>query len=313
MSRRRLILPVAVLALLATGAAVHTPDLNRAELEARYLAAPSDLRLVDGVRLHVRDEGPRDAPAIVLVHGLGASLHTWEPWARTLSATHRVVRFDVPGHGFTGPDPSNDYSDARSRRLLAALLDSLALGPVTLVGHSMGGRLAWSFAAEEPARVARLVLIAPDGFASPGFEYDRPADVPAVLGVMRWVLPRPLLRANLAPAYADPSRLADSVAQRYHDLMRTPGNRDALLARLRQTVLTDPSARLARIAAPTLVLWGEDDGMIPVRNADDYARLIPQVTVVRLPRLGHVPFEEAPAEALGPVQQFLASHTLRTP
>jgi pimeloyl-ACP methyl ester carboxylesterase len=308
MSRRRPILPIALLALFATGAAVYTPDRSRAELEARYLAASSDLRLVDGVRLHVRDEGPRDAPAIVLVHGLGASLHTWDPWVAALSATFRVVRFDVPGHGLTGPDPSGDYSDERSHRLLAALLDSLALDHVTLVGHSMGGRLAWSFAAEQPERVAQLVLIAPDGFASPGFDYDRPADVPAVLGVMRWVLPRPLLRANLAPAYADPSRLADSVARRNHDLMRTPGNRDALLTRLRQTVLTEPTARLARIAAPTLVLWGEDDAMIPVRNADDYARLVPNVTVVRLPGLGHMPFEEAPTDALAPVRAFLDAH-----
>lgn len=292
---------------MACGAALYTPDRDRAALEAQYLARPTDLRMVDGVRLHVRDEGPRDTEAIVLIHGLGASLHTWEPWAGALSATHRVVRFDVPGHGLTGPDPANDYSDARSLRLLHALLDSLQLDRVMLVGHSLGGRLAWSYAADHPERIARLVLIAPDGFASPGFEYDRPADVPAVLGVMRWVLPAPLLRANLAPAYRDPARLTDSVAGRYHDLMLVPGNREALLSRLRQTVLTDPSSRLLRITAPTLLLWGEDDAMIPVQNAEDYRRLMPNAAVVRLPGLGHVPFEEAPAEALVPVRAFLAA------
>ncbi len=290
---------------MACGAVLYTPDRDRAVLEAQYLARPSDLRLIDGVRLHVRDEGPRDAEAIVLIHGLGASLHTWEPWVRDLSTTHRVVRFDVPGHGLTGPDPANDYSDARSLRLLHALLDSLQLDRVLLTGHSLGGRLAWSYAAEHPERVARLVLIAPDGFASPGFEYDKPAEVPSVLGVMRWVLPAPLLRANLTPAYSDPARLTDSVAGRYHDLMLVPGNRDALLSRLRQTVLTDPAPRLSRITAPTLLLWGEDDAMIPVQNAEDYLRLIPNANVVRLPGLGHVPFEEAPAEALVPVRAFL--------
>jgi pimeloyl-ACP methyl ester carboxylesterase len=304
-SRRRLLLSITALALVACGAALYTPDRDRAVLEARYLVRPTDLRSIDGVRLHVRDEGPRDAEAIVLIHGLGASLHTWEPWARDLSTTHRVVRFDVPGHGLTGPDPADNYSDARSLRLLHALLDSLRLDQVTLVGHSMGGRLAWSYAAEHPERIARLVLIAPDGFASPGFEYDTPADVPAVLGVMRWVLPAPLLRANLTPAYSDPARLTDSVAGRYHDLMLVPGNRDALLSRLRQTVLTDPAPRLSRIAAPTLLLWGEDDAMIPVQNAEDYRRLMPDASVVRLPGLGHVPFEEAPAEALVPVRAFL--------
>lgn len=304
-STRRLLLAVAVLALIALSAALYTPDRDRAALEARYLAVPTDLRIVDGVRLHVRDEGPREADAIVLIHGLGASLHTWEPWARALTRTHRVVRFDVPGHGLTGPDPADDYSDARSLRLLHALLDSLQLEQVVLAGHSLGGRLAWSFAAAHPERIARLVLLAPDGFASPGFEYDQPAEVPAVLGVMRWVLPAPLLRANLTPAYSDPARLTDSVAGRYHDLMLVPGNREALLSRLRQTVLTDPAPRLARITAPTLLLWGEDDAMIPVQNAEDYLRLMPNATVVRLPGLGHVPFEEAPAEALVPVRAFL--------
>lgn len=302
--RRRLLL-IAVLALAACGAALYTPDRERAALEARYLASPADLRLVDGVRLHVRDEGPRDAEPVVLLHGLGASLHTWDPWAEQLARDRRVIRLDLPGHGLTGPSPDGDYADARAHRLLAALLESLGLDRVTLVGHSMGGRLAWSFAAERPERVTRLVLIAPDGFASPGFEYDRPAEVPAVLGLMRWVLPAPLLRANLAPAYADPSRITEETFRRYQELLLAPGNREAMLARLRQTVLTDPSPRLARITAPTLVLWGEADGMIPVRNADDYARLIPHATVVRLPGLGHVPFEEAPAVALAPVRAFL--------
>lgn len=305
MRRRSRVLLILLALVGASGAALYTPDRERAALEARYLASPTDLRVIDGVRLHVRDEGPRGADAVVLLHGLGSSLHTWDAWTRDLATTRRVVRLDLPGHGLTGPAPDGDYADARAHRLLVALLDSLRLDRVTLVGHSMGGRLAWSFAAERPERVARLVLIAPDGFASPGFEYDRPAEVPAVLGLMRWVLPAPLLRANLTPAYADPSRITEATFRRYQDLLLAPGNREAALARLRQTVLTDPAPRLARITAPTLVLWGEADGMIPVRNADDYARLIPGVTVVRLPRLGHVPFEEAPAVALGPVRAFL--------
>jgi len=306
MRSRRLLFPVLAAVALLTGAALYTPDRDRAALEARYLASPDDLRSVDGVRLHVRDEGPREGEPLVLVHGLGSSLHTWDPWVQSLSTTHRVIRFDLPGHGLTGPSPDGDYSDSRTHRLLVALLDSLQLPSVTLIGHSLGGRIAWSFAAEHPERVARLVLIAPDGFASPGFEYDRPADVPAVLGLMRWVLPAPLLRANLTPAYADPARISEHVFQRYQDLLLAPGNRDATLARLRQTVLRDPTERLRRISAPTLLLWGELDAMIPVSSAADYERLVPNAQVVRLPALGHVPFEEAPAVALAPLRAFLA-------
>jgi pimeloyl-ACP methyl ester carboxylesterase len=137
------------------------------------------------------------------------------------------------------------------------------------------GRIAWSFAAEFPERVDRLVLNAPDGFASPGFEYDTPAEVPAALGLMQWVLPKPMLGANLAPAYAKAEQLTDSVVGRDHDLLRAPGNRHALLPRMRQTVLTDPLPRLRRIAVPTLLLWGERDQMIPVTNADDSLRAMP--------------------------------------
>lgn len=290
---------------MTCGALLYTPDRDRAALEARYLATPTDLRPVDGVSLHVRDSGPRDAPVLVLLHGLGASLHTWEPWVEALQRRYRVVRFDFPGHGLSGAAPADDYSDARTHRLLTALLDSLNVSRATLVGNSMGGRIAWSFAAAQPQRVERLVLIAPDGFASPGFEYDKPADVPAVLGLMQWVLPRVMLKANLAPAYADPSRLADTVVTRYHDLMLAPGNRIAMLTRMRATMLTDPVPRLRSITVPTLLLWGAQDQMIPVRNAQDYLTAIPHAQLVTLPALGHLPFEEAPAEALPPLLTFL--------
>jgi pimeloyl-ACP methyl ester carboxylesterase len=297
----------ALIVLLAGGAALlYTPDLARVDVESRYLARPSDIRLIDGVAVHVRDSGPRDAPVLVLLHGLGASLHTWEPWAKTLDRSYRVVRFDFPGHGLSGAMPDNDYRDPRTHRLLLALLDSLRITRATLAGNSMGGRVAWSFTAEHPERVERLVLVSPDGFASPGFAYDKPAEVPAVLGVMRWILPRVMLRANLAPAYADPTRLSDTVVRRYHDLMLAPGNRQALLTRMQQTMLTDPLPRLQRIIVPTLLLWGEQDQMIPVSNAQDYLNAIPQAQLVKLAELGHLPFEEAPDAALVPLRAFLA-------
>ncbi|RYY84450.1 MAG: alpha/beta fold hydrolase, partial [Comamonadaceae bacterium] len=205
---------IAAAVLLAVGALAFwlwTPDEDRTALEARYLAAPADMVQVAGVRLHVRDTGAKDAPAVILLHGFGASLHTWETWAQGLAASHRVIRFDLPGKGLSAPDPSGDYTDRRTLDLVLALMDRLGVARASVVGHSIGGRMAWTFAAAHPQRVDKLVLVSPDGFASPGFSYGKAPTVPAVFKLMRYVLPRPLLRMSLAPAYADPAALTDAL------------------------------------------------------------------------------------------------------
>jgi pimeloyl-ACP methyl ester carboxylesterase len=286
-----------------------TPDIDRATLEARYLDAPTDLVEVAGVRLHVRDSGPKDAPALLLIHGFGASLHTWEPWARTLARDHRVIRLDLPGSGLSEPDPTGDYADARSEQLLLALLDQRGIARATLVGHSIGGRIAWTFAARHPERVDRVVLIAPDGYASPGERYGQAPEVPLSISLMRHVLPRALLRSSLEPAYADPAALTPALVARYHDLMRAPGGRDALIARLRQTVLVDPRPLLRSIEAPTLLIWGERDAMIPFANSADYLGALPHATLAALPDVGHLPHEEAPERSLLPLLDFLGRPT----
>lgn len=299
-------LGVLAIALIAAAFALWTPDLARPAIEARYFDKQSSYVEVDGIRLHVRDSGPKAAPALILLHGFGSSLHTWEPWAQALAPRFRVIRIDLPGSGLTGADPLDDYSDARAVRLLSGLMDRLDVPRASVIGNSIGGRIAWRFAAVHPDRVDKLVLIAPDGYASPGFAYGAPPEVPAALNLMRYTLPKWLLRMNLAPAYGDPSRLADDTLARYHDLMRAPGVRAALLSRMGQTVLEPPEPWLGKIAAPTLLLWGEQDAMIPIANAQDYLSAVPNAVLVSLPGLGHVPFEEAPAIALAPVAAFLS-------
>ena len=305
---RRLALIATLAVLLAVAGAsfwAWTPDLDRATLEARWLRAPADMVEVAGTPLHVRDDGPRDAPAILLLHGFGASLHGWEPWARELARTWRVVRFDLPGFGLSPPDASGDYTDARSRALVSGVMDRLGLARATLVGHSMGGRIAWSFAAHEPARVERLVLIAPDGFASEGFRYGEAPRVPAVARVVTVALPRAMVRSSLKSAYVDEGALRDEQVGRYHDLLRAPGARQAILDRMAQLRLEDPVPLLRRIQAPTLLLWGEQDRMIPMSNARDYLEAMPDARLVALPRLGHLPHEEDPERALAPLRAFL--------
>lgn len=305
---RPLLLTIAlVLLVLLVGAGIYlyTPDRPRAVLEKVYAAAPSTFLGVAGLRLHLRDTGPRDAPAVVMLHGFGASLHTWEAWAHALSPDHRVIRFDLPGFGLTGADPTGDYSDARSIAVLLALLDRLGLPRVALIGNSMGGRIAWAFTVAHPERVSKLVLVSPDGFASPGIVYGRRQSVPLLMRVLPYTMPMPMLRANLAAAYADPSRLTAQTLRRTRDMMLAPGVRRAILDRMQQMVLVDPRPLLRRIAVPVLLLWGEKDAMIPIGNAQDYLAVLAQARLVALPGIGHVPQEEAPADTLGPVRDFL--------
>ncbi|WP_187969778.1 alpha/beta fold hydrolase [Aquibium microcysteis] len=297
---------LAALAIVVSAVLLHAPDKSRAVLDVAY---PADYRTVEGVRLRLRDTGPRDAPAVILLHGFGASLDTWDAWAQGLSSRFRVVRFDLPGFGLTGPDPTGDYSDARAIRILLGLLDDLGIDRAGIVGSSLGGRIAWSFAARHPDRVSRLVLISPDGFASPGFAYGEAAGVPVVMRALPYVAPRGLLKANLAAAYARPEALSERVVTRYRDMMLAPGVRKAILARLEQTILFDPGPALSSIRTPTLLLWGEMDRMIPISNAADYLRLMPNAVLVRLPDAGHLPFEEDPRGSLPPVERFLSGET----
>ncbi|MFN3449097.1 MAG: alpha/beta fold hydrolase [Roseococcus sp.] len=298
---------LALLLLALIGAAwwLYTPDAPRAALEARWAAPPSRFVEAAGLRLHVRDTGPREAPAVLFLHGFGSSLHTWDEVAAALEDGFRVIRLDLPGFGLTGPDPAGDYSDSRAGAVLAALLDALGVGRAHVVGSSMGGRIAWRFAAEHPERVARLVLMAPDGFASPGLDYGKPARIGPLMRLLPFTLPRALVKAGMAPAYADPAALSEARVERYHAMLVAPGVRRAILARMRQHILVPPEPFLARIAAPTLLLWGEKDAMVPAAHAADYLRVLPDARSVVLPGIGHVPMEEAPGATARAIRAFL--------
>ncbi len=300
-----LILAGLLAVLLVAAFWLYAPDRPRAALEARYAAAPSSFIEIDGVRLHLRDTGPREAPALILLHGFGSSLHTWDEVAALLQDRLRVIRLDLPGFGLTGADPSGDYSDARAITLISALMDRLGVARAHLLGSSMGGRIAWRFAAEQPARVMKLVLMAPDGFAAPGRDYGAAPSVPLLMRVLPYTLPERLLRASLEPAYGDPAALTQDRFERYRDMMLAPGVRQAIVDRMEGHVLPPPQPILATIQAPVLLLWGERDGMVPASHAADYQRVLQDSRLVVLPGLGHVPMEEAPEAVAAALRDFL--------
>lgn len=283
-----------------------TPDKSWDELEAKYLDDPADMITVLGNQMHVRDRGPKDAPAVILIHGFGSSLHTFEGWQERLTPDFRTVSLDLPGSGLSRPDSTGNYSDERSIALLKALMDQLGIERATLAGNSIGGRISWRFAGAHPDRVDRLVLISPDGFASGGFEYGKAPDIPAMTGIMKVFLPRYLVKMNLTPAHGDPSTMTPEMVTRYHDLLIGPGTRQAVIDRMAQTVLINPIPILKTIDVPVLLLWGKKDNLIPASHAKDYLDVLPDARAVVLPDLGHVPQEEEPARSLEPVRAFLS-------
>jgi len=283
-----------------------TPDKSKSELEKIYSSPKNAYVNALGVNIHYQDTGPSKNPIpILFLHGFGASLQTWDTWSQSLSNEYRVISVDLPGFGLTGEDPSGIYTDERSVEVLEAFLKALQISKVVLVGNSMGGKFAWQFTAHYPNQVAKLVLISPDGYASPGIEYGKKTEIPAIAQLYRYFFSKTFLAMNLEPAYANPKTLNDNLVNRYYDLMLAPGVRGAILARMQQTVLKDPVPSLANIQVPTLLIWGEKDAFIPISNSNDYLKVMPNVKRVSLPNIGHLPQEEQPTIGLAALKEFL--------
>lgn len=283
-----------------------TPDKSKSELEKIYSSPKNAYINALEVNIHYQDTGPSKNPIpILFLHGFGASLQTWDTWSQSLSNEYRVISVDLPGFGLTGEDPSGIYTDERSVEVLEAFLKALQISKVVLVGNSMGGKFAWQFTARYPNQVAKLVLISPDGYASPGIEYGKKPEIPAIAQLYRYFFSKTFLAMNLEPAYANPKTLNDDLVNRYYDLMLAPGVRGAILARMQQTVLKDPVPSLANIQVPTLLIWGEKDAFIPISNSNDYLKVMPNVKRVSLPNIGHLPQEEQPTIGLAALKEFL--------
>lgn len=312
MSRIMLAL-LALAAVIAIGALVwfmnrpaDEPALDQAaRVESPYWNESDRLIDVDGVMARVRSEGPVDAPVIVMVHGFSYSLESWDAWVSDLSADYHVIRMDLPGHGLTGPDPQRRYSVPQTVDFLGALLDELGLDHVTLVGNSLGGLVSWRLAAQRPDLVARLVLVAPGAYSINGVT-EQPVAVPMGVSFYFTQAPASMVAAASAGLFGDASRMDPSLPGRVHALMQTPGVGQALVERLEVFTLPDPTADLARVQAPTLVLWGGRDAIIPVAQATRLAADLPQAELIIYDDLGHILHEEDPARTVADVRAFLA-------
>jgi pimeloyl-ACP methyl ester carboxylesterase len=285
------------------------PDWPVEALVARWAPPPSDFIEVKGQIVHLRDEGPRDDPQpLVLMHGTSASLHTWEGWVAALRAQHRVITFDLPGFGLTGPSASGDYRGDTYARFVLDLMDQLQVQRFAIGGNSLGGEVAWRTALMAPDRVTRLILV---DAAGPDFKSDSVpvgfmlARVPLLNRLFDWVLPRSIVVASLHNVYGDASRVTAPLVDRYYELSLREGNRHALVQRFQQNVRGQDAERIRELKLPTLILWGGRDRLIPLQVAQRFKTDIAGSELVVFDDLGHVPHEEDALRSVAPAKAFL--------
>ena len=295
-------------------AATWAPDRPVAELRARWAQAPSAFIRVEGMHVHLRDEGPRsDSVPIVLLHGTSSSLHTWDGWARELKADRRVIRFDLPGIGLTGPAPDADYRIERYVRFVAVTLDALGVSRCVLAGNSFGGQIAWETALAHPGRVDKLVLVDAAGYPFQPLSVPigfRIARIPLLNSLMEFTLPRRLIESSVRNVYGDPDKVTPELVDRYFELTLREGNRRALVQRFAQAPAGIHPERIPGVKVPTLILWGGRDRLIPPSDAATFHRDIAGSRLIVFDKLGHVPQEEDPAATVAVAKQFLAQESI---
>jgi pimeloyl-ACP methyl ester carboxylesterase len=243
----------------------------------------------------------------VLIHGATGSLHMWDGWARELAQQARLISVDLPGHGLTGTWPRDEYTIEAYTDFVEVLVDTLNLDRFVLAGHSMGGAVAWSFAATRPDRVSQLVLVDAAGY--PRGTDDVPLRTRlarmAVIGdIAIYFKPERLARRALAESYADPAMATPERVRRYAELQRFPGNREATLQRARLQEPLDPTP-LKRLRVPTLILWGAKDRWVPTADAFRFQNDIKGARLEIFEALGHNPMEEDPKATAAAVAAFI--------
>jgi pimeloyl-ACP methyl ester carboxylesterase len=283
-----------------------SPDLPRAWLTQRHGQPPSAFIDVGGTRVHLRDQGRPDAMPLILVHGSQGSLHQWEGWVGELKDRYRLISVDLPGHGLTGPWTRGDYSIEAQADFIEVLADTLRLDRFAIAGHSIGGAVAWTFAATRPERVSQLILVDASAYPREGAASWRArlARAPVIGDVGIYFKPDWMIRRSLREIYSDPAMVTPERAQRFSELQRHPGNRPATLQRTRHQDPLDPTP-LKRLDVPTLIIWGAQDRWVPIADAFRLQNDIKGARLAIFEKPGHNPMEEDPKGTAAAVAAFL--------
>ncbi len=305
-----------VIAVLLVGALVVPFVIPVAEggVEPQQLAGPDGAFVtLQGVDVYYEDRGDRNAPVILLIHGLYGSTTSWRYNVDgLLAAGYRTIAYDRPGFGLSDKVADFDYSLDNQIELVVQLLDELGVAQTAVVGHSAGAKTAAQLARLHPERVSQLVLT--DALTAVGGPPAFVGELVQLPPVWRWAriglqayFTRANLEATLGNFYVDPSFLGEADYDAYWRAFQTPGWDVALLALTRDSageLLTE--AEWQQIETPTLLLWGEQDGTTPLAQGKTLDDLLLNSTLVVIPQSGHQPFEEKPEAFNQALLDFLA-------
>lgn len=306
---------IILLLLVLLGAAFfvfRTPDTDRTEMIAKYGNEAS--RFVDdghGAKIHYRDEGSRDGPALLLIHGSNSMLQTWEPLVALLGDKYRLISLDLYGHGLTGPDPTGAYDADTNIAAAVRVLDTVGVDKAYWVGNSMGGWLTWRAGLSVPERTSGLVLI--DAAGAQVEQKIQPylgarlaqSSIGQIL--LPEITPRFLVKSSLEENFARPELLTEELVDRYWELLRFPGNRKAAVDRGKTPREPEKWAEVGSLKMPILLLWGEQDKVIPLSHARAFAAAIPGSKLITYADAGHLPMEETPEQVARDIDVWIQS------
>jgi pimeloyl-ACP methyl ester carboxylesterase len=284
-------------------------DIPLYKLKKKYTDSYSYFVRVGQMDIHYKDQGDKkDSIPIVLIHGTGSSLHTYDHWTKELILNHRVIRMDLPGYGLTGPFPNRDYSYNKYVAFLKVFLEKIGVKSCILAGNSLGGNIAWRFTIENSEMVNKLILIDAAGYPMKSKSIPlafKIAQIPIIQNIFTVISPRFVAKASVENVYKDKTKIDEELVDRYFELTLREGNRQAFVDRFKVKSDTISHKKIKLINQRTLILWGEEDKLIPTQMAYLFHKDLPNDTLVILKNVGHVPMEESPSESLRPVIKFL--------
>jgi pimeloyl-ACP methyl ester carboxylesterase len=264
---------------------------------------------IEGRRFHYRIEG--EGPTLILLHGVMASLHTWDGWVDLLKQHYRIIRMDLPGFGLSDhmvdrAHYTPEYSLGLFEKVRAALgEDSFYLG-----GNSLGGFLSWFYAANYPDRVKKLILVDPIAYPQKLPDVIKFVSLPGIGEIAQHFAPRFFVERNVRQVYGNPKLIQQETVDRYYDLMMHGENRYAMVQTFRKLKEMSKDGSLAKeiakVRCPTLLMWGGKDRWVPPKLVESWKRDLKQLEVKLYPEAGHIPMEELPFETARDAHAFLS-------